>query len=96
MLGEKRRPSKFWKICWQYISPLILIVIMFLLFNHALKSGYMCLYLCLFVLTVYDRFLFVILSRSNSGRLYISIMGPCTWLDCCNSMSWLDSLYFSG
>ncbi|CAF1368992.1 unnamed protein product [Rotaria sp. Silwood1] len=25
MLGEKRRPSRFWKICWQYISPLILL-----------------------------------------------------------------------
>lgn len=25
MLGEERRPGKFWKICWQYISPLILL-----------------------------------------------------------------------
>ncbi|CAF3316481.1 unnamed protein product [Rotaria socialis] len=25
MIGENRRPGKFWKICWQYISPLILI-----------------------------------------------------------------------
>lgn len=29
MLGEERRPGKFWKICWQYISPLILVVIIF-------------------------------------------------------------------
>lgn len=27
MLGEDHRPGKFWKICWQYISPLILVVI---------------------------------------------------------------------
>ncbi|CAF2006135.1 unnamed protein product [Rotaria magnacalcarata] len=25
MLGEERRPSKFWQICWKYISPLILL-----------------------------------------------------------------------
>ncbi|CAF0721987.1 unnamed protein product [Rotaria sordida] len=25
MLGEKRRPGIFWRICWQYISPLILL-----------------------------------------------------------------------
>ncbi|CAF2381555.1 unnamed protein product [Rotaria sp. Silwood2] len=25
MIGEKRRPSIFWKICWKYISPLILL-----------------------------------------------------------------------
>ena len=27
MLGESHRPGKFWRICWQYISPLILVVI---------------------------------------------------------------------
>lgn len=26
MLGEERRPGKFWRICWKYISPLILVV----------------------------------------------------------------------
>ncbi|CAF4206967.1 unnamed protein product, partial [Rotaria sp. Silwood2] len=26
MLGEERRPSKFWQICWKYISPIILVV----------------------------------------------------------------------
>jgi len=31
MLGEKRRPNKFWIICWKYISPLILLVIIFCL-----------------------------------------------------------------
>ncbi|CAF1409947.1 unnamed protein product [Adineta steineri] len=25
MLGEERRPNKFWQICWKYISPLILL-----------------------------------------------------------------------
>ena len=26
MLGEERRPGRFWQICWKYISPLILLV----------------------------------------------------------------------
>ena len=30
MLGESHRPGKFWRICWQYISPLILVVIIIL------------------------------------------------------------------
>ncbi|CAF0827654.1 unnamed protein product [Rotaria sp. Silwood1] len=25
MLGKERRPSKFWQICWKYISPIILL-----------------------------------------------------------------------
>jgi hypothetical protein len=33
MLGEERRPSKFWQICWKYISPLILLVIRFCLYS---------------------------------------------------------------
>ncbi len=45
MLGEARRPSKFWKICWQYISPLILIVIIFLhLFIREILHTYV--YVC--------------------------------------------------
>jgi hypothetical protein len=31
MLDEERRPNKFCLICWKYISPLILLVIIFCL-----------------------------------------------------------------
>ena len=34
MLGEKRRPGKFWQICWKYISPLILLGNYILFSNH--------------------------------------------------------------
>ncbi len=41
MLGEERRPNKFWQICWKYISPLILLVTRFLfLIIHEIFSTY--------------------------------------------------------
>lgn len=33
MLGEERRPSIFWQICWKYISPAILIVIISVVYS---------------------------------------------------------------
>ena len=66
MLGENRRPGKFWKICWQYVSPLILVVINLVLnlLIHEIFDTYVNV--CL-VLLVHNYFLIVILSRSNTG-----------------------------
>ena len=95
MLGEKRRPGKFWKICWQYISPLILLVIILNLHLSSSMKFLLHMSTYLFFFTVYNHCFLSILSRCNTWWLYISTLGTYTWLDCCNSMPYLAPLYFS-
>lgn len=93
MLGEQRRPGKFWKICWKYISPLILLVMRIFDSFRRKEPWHICLCLSLFNLTVYNCLFVVILSRSNTWWLYISIMGTYTWMGRGNRLSWLAAIH---
>lgn len=88
MLGEDRRPGLFWKICWKFISPLILLV-------RRCSVERIHAYLLVHCLAADYSFLVTVLSRCNTRRLHLSIVGTCSRLVGCHYLSWLASIHVS-
>ena len=88
MLGEDRRPGLFWRICWKFISPLILLV-------RWCSIEVIHAYLIVLCLAADYSLLVTVLSRRNTGRLYLSIVGTCSRLASRHCLPWLASIHVS-
>jgi hypothetical protein len=93
MLGEQRRPGKFWKICWQYISPVILLVIIIIYINSYVKS-----FLHMFIFVFFLQFTIIFSSLfyqdvTLDDYLYPSWAHALGWFVVIMCLGWLPYMF---